>query len=159
MRTWLHDSSETYPEQEIAVLSRASVVASSAVEAHPVSHIFDQNRGPGGTQWVASEPGDQHLVIAFHQPVTIRRITVEIEECDVARNQEVQVSISSDGGRTYRELRRQEFTFSPDGATWECEDWAVEEFHVTHLRLFIRPDRGRQDLFAKLTSLVLADIK
>jgi hypothetical protein len=158
MRTWLHDSSETYPAQQIAVLGKATVVASSAAEEHPVSHVFDEHRGPGGTQWIASEPGEQTVGIAFHQPATIRRITVEVEERDVSRTQELQVSVSSDGGQTYRELRRQEFTFSPDGATWECEDWAVEEAHVTHLRLFIRPDKGRGDVFAKLTSLVLADI-
>jgi hypothetical protein len=158
MRTWLHDSSETYPEQQIAVLGKATIVASSAAERHPVSHIFDEHRGPGGTQWVASEPGEQTLVIAFHEPATLRRITVEIEEREVPRTQEMQVSISSDGGTTYRELRRQEFTFSPNGASWECEDWAVAELHVTHLRLFIRPDKGRHDVFAKLTSLVLADI-
>ena len=159
MRTWLHDSSATYPEREIAVLATATVVASSEVQGHPVSQIFDENRGPGGTQWIAGEPGDQTLNIAFHKPVTIRRITVEIEEREVARTQELQVSISSDGGQTYRELQRQEFNFSPDGATWQCEDWAVMASHVTHLRLFIRPDKGRQDVFAKLTSLVLADIE
>jgi hypothetical protein len=158
MRTWLHDSSETYPGQRIAVLATATVVASSEAEGHPVSHIFDEHRGPGGTQWIAGEPGEQTLIIAFHKPMIIRRISVEIEEREIPRTQELQVSISSDGGRTYRELRRQEFTFSPDGATWECEDWAVAELNVTNLRLLIRPDKGRQDMFAKLTSLVLADI-
>jgi hypothetical protein len=159
MRTWLHDSSETYPAREIALLAAATVTVSSEAEVHPVSQIFDEHRGPGGTQWIAGEPGEQQLVIAFHQPVTIRRITLEIEEREVPRTQEMQVSISSDGGATYREIRRQEFTFSPDGATWECEDWAVAELHVTHLKLFIRPDKGRQDVFAKVTSLVLADIE
>ena len=159
MRTWLHDSSKTYPEQEIDVLARADVTVSSEAPDHPVSHIFDAHRGPGGTQWVATESGDQHLVIAFHQPITIRRITVEIEEREAHRTQEMLASISSDGAMTYRDLRRQEFTFSPDGATWECEDWAVAEFHVTHLKLFVRPDKGRKDVFAKLISLVLADIE
>jgi F5/8 type C domain len=159
MRTWLHDSSETYPEHEIAVLDRATVVASSEADGHPVSHIFDEHRGPEGTQWIAGEPGEQTLLLSFHQPVTIRRITVEFEEREVQRTQEFQVSVSHDGGTRYRELRRQEFTFSPDGATWECEDWAVAEFHVTHVRLVIRPDKGRKDVVARLTSLVLADIE
>ena len=123
MRTWLHDSSATYPEREIAVLETATVVASSEAEGHPVSHVFDEHRGPGGTQWIAGEPGDQKLILAFQQPVTIRRITLEIEEHEVHRTQELQLSVSSDGGKTYRELRRQEFNFSPDGTTWECEDW------------------------------------
>ena len=61
MRTWLHDSSKTYPEQEIDVLARADVTVSSEAPDHPVSHIFDAHRGPGGTQWVATESGDQHL--------------------------------------------------------------------------------------------------
>ena len=159
MRTWLHDSSVTYPELEIAILETATVVASSEAEGHPVSHIFDEHRGPGGTQWIAGEPGDQKLILAFHKPVTIRRITLEIEEREVHRTQELQVSVSSDGGKTYRELRRQEFNFSPDGTTWECEDWAVAELNVTHVRLVIRPDKGRKEFLAKLTSFVLADIE
>ena len=84
---------------------------------------------------------------------------MKIEEREAHRTQEMLASISSDGAMTDRDLRRQEFTFSPDGATWECEDWAVAEFHVTQLKLFIRPDKGRKDVFAKLTSLVLADIE
>jgi hypothetical protein len=159
MRTWLHDSSATYPEREIAVLATATVVVSSEAEGHPVSHVFDEHRGPGGTQWIAGEPGDQKLILAFNKPVAIRRITLEIEEREVHRTQELQLSVSSDGGKTYRELRRQEFNFSPDGTTWECEDWAVAELNVTHVRLVIRPDKGRKELLAKLTSFVLADIE
>jgi hypothetical protein len=158
MRTRLHDSSEHYPEQRIPVLSKATVTVSSEAEGHPVAHIFDEKWGPGGTEWIAGEPGAQELVIAFHQPTTIRCMTVEIEEREVHRTQEIQVSVSNDGGQHYRELRRQEFTFNPDGATWECEDWVLEEYHITHIKMVIRPDKGRADLRARLTSLVLADI-
>lgn len=158
MRTWLHDSSKAYPEREIPVLSVATVLVRSEAEGHPIAHVFDETRGPGASQWIAAEPGDQKLIIAFHEPQTIRQVTMEIEEREVSRTQEVQLSVSSDGGKTYQELVRQEFNFSPDGATWECEDWAVGELNVTHLRLLIKPDKGRKDLFAKLTSLVLADV-
>ena len=159
MGTWVHDPSQTYPEHEIPVLSAATVVVSSEAEGHPVSHAFDAHRGPGGTQWMAGEPGDQKMIITFHQPVPIRRITVEIEEREIHRTQELQVSVSNDAAKTYRELRRQEFTFSPEGATWECEDWAVAESNVTHVKLVIRPDKGRQDVRAKLTSLVFANVQ
>ena len=47
--------------------------------------------------------------------------------------------------------------FSPEGTTWECEDWAINECDVTHVKLVIKPDKGRKDLFAKLTSLVLTE--
>ena len=157
MRTWLHDSSDAYSEREIPILSAATVVASSEADGHAIAHAFDDERGPGARQWVAAIPGDQTLIIAFHHPQTIRRVTLEVEEREAARTQEVQLCVSSDGGKTYRELRRQEFTFSPDGATWECEDWVVEEFKVTHVKLVIKPDKGRMDFIAKLTSLVLAD--
>lgn len=158
MRTWLHDSSHAYPEREIPVLSAATVLVSSEAEGHPLANVFDDKRGPGATQWIAAEPGDQKLIIAFHQPQTIRQVTLEIEEREVSRTQEVQLAVSSDGGETYRALLRQEFNFSPDGTTWECEDWTVAEFNVTHVKLVIKPDKGRKDLFAKLTSLVLADV-
>ena len=157
MRTWLHDSSEAYPEREISILSDATVSTTSEADGHPVALIFDDDRGPGAKQWVAAEPGDQTIIIAFHHAQTIRRVTLEVEEREAARTQEVQLCMSADGGQTYRELRRQEFTFSPDGATWECEDWAMAESNVTHVKLAIKPDKGRTDCIAKLTSLVLAD--
>lgn len=138
MRTWLHDSSHAYPEREIPVLAVATITVTSEADGHPITCVFDEERGPGASQWIAAEPGDQKLVIAFHQPQTIRQITMEIEEREVNRTQEVQLALSDDGGKTYRELLRQEFNFSPEGTTWECEDWAVEEVNVTHLTHTLR---------------------
>ena len=60
----------------------------------------------------------------------------------MARTQELQLAVSSDGGTTYREVIRQEYNFSPPGTTFEREDWAVPASGVTHLRLQIRPDKG-----------------
>jgi hypothetical protein len=67
----------------------------------------------------------------------------------------VQLAVSSDGGLTYRELVRQEFHFSPDGATWEDETWTVPQDQVTHVRLVIKPDKGRTDVYATLTTFGL----
>ena len=102
MRTWLHDSSHAYPEREIPVLAVATIIVTSEAEGHPITCVFDEERGPGASQWIAAEPGDQKLVIAFHQPQTIRQITMEIEEREVMRTQEVQLAVSHDGGKTYR---------------------------------------------------------
>lgn len=71
-------------------------------------------------------------------------------------NPGVQLASSKDGGITHRELVRQEFILSPDGTTWEHEDWTIRQDQVTHLRLLIKPDKRRMDLFAILTSLVLS---
>ena len=78
-------------------------------------------------------------MLAFDTPQTIRQIGLEVEEPEVARTQELQVSFSSDGGQTYRELLRQEYNFSPPGTTFEREEWSVTAERATHLRLSIRP--------------------
>jgi hypothetical protein len=82
-------------------------------------------------------------------------VSLEIEETQTDRTQELQLSVSSDGGQTYRELLRQEYTFSPGGATFEREEWALGGEAVTHLRLWIKPDKGGRPGRASLTSLAL----
>jgi hypothetical protein len=57
--------------------------------------------------------------------------------------------------RVYREVLRQEYNFSPTGATFEREDWEVPARGVTHLRLVIRPDKGGNLFRATITSLAL----
>lgn len=127
-------------------------VTSEAADA-PIDCAFDQSRGPGGSRWVAAVPGEQRLILAFDTPQTIRMISLEVEEPEVSRTQVLQVSVSSDGGQTYQELRRQEYTFSPPGTTFEREEWAVTVEEVTHLQLVITPDKGGQPCRATLTSL------
>jgi hypothetical protein len=85
----------------------------------------------------------------------IRRVALEVEETQVARTQELQLAISGDGGRTYHELLRQEYNFSPPGTTFEREDWAVSAEGVTHLRLVIRPNKGGRPCRATLSTLAL----
>ena len=63
--------------------------------------------------------------------------------------------MSCDGGQSYRELRRQEYNFSPPGATFEREDWTVLAEGVTHLQLWMKPDKGGKLYRATLTALVL----
>ena len=140
-------------DKDIAAL--ASVMVSSEAENHPIDNAFDRQRGPGGSRWVAEEPGDQTLIVAFDTRQTLRKVCLEVEEQDVSRGQEVQLAISCDDGQTYRELLRQEYNFSPDGATFEREEWAVNADGVTHVRLWIRPDKGGRPCRASLTSLVL----
>src|SRR2546428_6572665 len=100
-------------EKDIAAL--AIVLVSSETVEHPIDHVFDTQRGPGGTRWVAAEPGEQVLILAFDTAQTIRRVSLEIEELEVSRTQELELSVSSDCGQTYRELRRPEDTFSQIG--------------------------------------------
>jgi hypothetical protein len=140
---------------EIPVVATATIYVTSETPDHPVDYIFDSKRGPGGSRWVAQQPGEQMVMLGFDAPQTIRTVLLEIEEQQVSRTQEVTLLASFDGDQTRREILRQEFNFSPPGTTFERERWSVSLEHVTHLLLMIKPDKGRQDCFATITSLVL----
>jgi hypothetical protein len=73
----------------------------------------------------------------------------------VSRTQELQVAVSTDSGQTFQELRRQEYTFSPPGTTFEREEWAISVEGVTHLQIVIIPDKGGKPCRATLTTLAL----
>jgi hypothetical protein len=150
----LPEAPATMPGQ-IDVAAVATVRVTSEDPEHPVNHAFDGHRGPGGSRWVAGEPGDQTLILAFDAPQAIHRVALEVEETEVARTQELQLSVSTDGGRTYRELVRQEYNFSPPGTTFEREDWAVDSDAVSHIRLVIKPNKGGKPCRATITSLVV----
>lgn len=140
-------------EKDIAAL--ATVLVTSETPDHPVDHAFDDSRGPGGSRWVADAPGQQRLALVFDTPQTLRTLTLEIEELVTSRTQELAVTISRDGGRTYQELLRQEYNFSPPGTTFEREVWTLGAEGVTHLQLTIKPDKGCNPCYATLTSFIL----
>lgn len=145
-----HTSAE---ESEIPVASIATVFVTSEDPDHPIEHAFDSQRGPRGTRWVAEKTGDQTVIVAFDTPQHIGRVRLEVEERELSRTQELQLSVSTDGGETYREVCRQEFNFSPTGATFEREEWALSEATATHVKVWIRPDKGGGPCRATLTSL------
>jgi len=149
-------SSSTTPVADgLDVGAIATVLVTSELTGHPVENAFDGQRGPGSTRWVSETGGEQTLNLAFDAPQTIRTVDLEIEETEESRTQELQLAISLDGEKTYRELLRQEFHFSPGGSTFEREEWTINAEGVTHLRLQIKPDKGGRPCRASVTSLVL----
>ena len=143
-------------EAEITIRDVATVQVTSEEAHHPIDNAFDHHQRTGGSRWIADEPGEQTVTLLFDSPQTIRKVGLEVEELVVSRTQELSVSVSSDGGRTYRELWRQEFNFSPPGHEFEREVWSTSVEAVTHLRLEIKPDKGGRVGRATLTSLTLA---
>ena len=133
----------------------ATVLVTSESSEHPVDNLFDGRDGPGGSRWIASADGEQSVIVAFDAPQTIRAVGLETEEPHASRTQELCLSLSRDGGQTYRDVLRQEFTFSPGGSTFEREDWRVPADGVTHVRVAIRPDKGSAPGRATLTSLTI----
>ena len=140
-------------EKDIATL--ATVLVTSEDPDHPIDHVFDGQRGPRASRWIAGQPGEQQLILAFDAPQSIRKVVVEINEPDMSRTQEMDASVSTDGGRTYRELVRQEYTFSPPATSREHEEWSVNAEGVSHFRLRIQPDKGGKAYRATLTTLAL----
>jgi hypothetical protein len=133
----------------------ATVLVTSEAAEHPVDCLFDGHDGPGGTRWVAAVDGEQVLILAFDTPQIIQEVGLETEESQASRTQVLTLSLSQDGGRTYREILRQEFNFSPPGTTFERERWIVPAAMVSHLRVTIRPDKGGKLGRASLTSLTI----
>lgn len=140
---------------ELDIATIATVTITSEDPDYPVENVFDSRRGPGGSRWVAAASGEQTLILAFDTPQTVHQISLEVEEQEVSRTQELQLSISVDDGQTYRELLRQEYNFSPSGTTFEREKWSVNAEQVTHLRLWIKPDKANKPCRATLTALGL----
>ena len=109
-------------------------------------------RGPG---WRAGEGGTQRVRLLFHTPQRLRRIRLRFEEATAERTQEFVLRWSADGGRSFSDIVRQQYTFSPGGVTSEVEDLAVDLTGVTALELMILPDQ-RGEAFASLTEWRLA---
>ena len=61
-----------------------------------------------------------------------------------------------DGGRSFREIVRQQWNFSPPNTIREIEEYQVELSDVTVLELVIVPDRSRGVAHASLKSLRLS---
>ena len=133
----------------------ATVLVTSEDAEYPIDHVFDHHGGRGASRWIAEQSGEQTVILAFDVPQKILRVVVEVEETHIGRTQEMDVSISGDGGHTYRELVRQEYTFSPPGTTFEHEEWSVNAEDVSHFRLRIKPDKGDKVCRATLTTLLL----
>ena len=128
---------------EIDVAGCASIAYSSEDPAHPLENLFDGRSGPGVTRWMSARPDTiEHIVLEFDQPQTIARLVYEVEEAMRERTQELRVEVSEDGGRTYRQILVQEYTFSPRGATYQCQDQRFDLRRVTHLRLTIVPNKN-----------------
>jgi len=142
------------PALDIPIIATVTITSEEA--DHPIEHVFDGQRGPGTSRWRAAGPGEQCLIINFDMPQTLHQLVLDIEELDTARTQELLISVSLDGGRTYRDVVRQEYNFSPPGTTYERETWALNTDHITHLAIHITPDKGGRAGQATLTSVMLA---
>lgn len=152
MRKRLIDRSRFATREWLDLDSVAQVEISSEDPAHPIeSALTDHEDG-----WHAAESGEQVVRVLFDEPRELRVIELTFDECRAARTQEFLLRWSADGGRSYRDILRQQFTFSPPGTTRETERLTVNLREVTAVELTIVPDIGHGAVQASLRSLRMA---
>ena len=140
---------------ELDLHAHVRIYCSSEAPEHPIEHMLDGHSGRGATFWASERPDvTEEIVLEFDEPRRITHLAFEVEESNRERTQEVRAEYSSDGGVHYLGLFVQEYTFSPQGATFQCENLSFDRPPFTHLRLFITPNKQGSG-YASLTSLRL----
>ncbi len=143
----------TADQDWLKVEGLAEVEITSEDAAHPIESALVPGGGPG---WRAAGPGKQTIRLVFTAPQRLRRIKLVFEETRAERTQEYDLRWSADGGKSFREIVRQQWNFSPQGATTQTEDHRVELSGVTVLELNIIPDKSGGNAIAALAQLRLA---
>jgi hypothetical protein len=138
--------------QWIDVENLARTELSSEDGTHPIESTLGNGTGPG---WLADQPGPQTIRLIFDKAIQVRRVHLEFQEFQASRTQEFLLRWSSDHGRSYREIVRQQYNFNPPGTATEVEDYEVDLPGLTTLELTITPNIGRSDIRASLARLQL----
>jgi hypothetical protein len=106
--------------------------------------------------WHAADSGTQTIRLIFDRPQRLTRISLVFEEIETTRTQEFVLRWSQDGGRSFREIVRQQWNFNPPNSIREVGEYRVELSDVTVLELVIVPDISRGSARASLKSLRLS---
>jgi hypothetical protein len=133
----------------------AQVEITSEDSAFPIEGALAVDTGAANPGWRAAQPGEQLIRLQFDEPQQIRRILLRCEEHDRERTQEFVLRWSPDG-RTYTELLRQQWNFSPKTANTEVEDFKVDLKGVSILEQKITPDIRGGDARASVAAIRLA---
>jgi hypothetical protein len=131
----------------------AEVEITSEDPAHPIEAALLAGHSGG---WRAATPGKQTIRLLFNDPQPLRRIRLDFYEPDIERTQEYVLRWSHDNGQSFHDIVRQQWHFSPRGATAEKEDHRCNLPSITVLELSIIPDISGGLAVASLAQLRLA---
>ena len=135
---------------DLEALARVEVTSEDA--AHPIESAL---LTVGATGWRAESPGEQTVRLLFDAPQRLRRIRLLFREENEARTQEFSLRWSPTTENSWRDVVRQQYHFSPSGATEEIEEYQVELEDVSALELTIIPNLSGGS-YASLAQLRLA---
>lgn len=108
---------------------------------------------PAPSMWTADTPGEQLIDVRFQQPTNVRRIRIVSSETERSRTQEMTIWASLLRGERHREVLRQQFNFSPRGATLQVEDYSLELNDVSSIQVRIVPSIDGSPAIACVTEL------
>ena len=128
----------------------ARVEITSEDPAHTIESALVPGNGDG---WRAAGPGPQKVRVFFDEPQRIRRVRLVFEEAHAERTQEFALSWIPAGEKAGQFLVRQQYTFSPGGATREVEEYVFDLQGAAAIELEIVPDISKGEAVASLVSL------
>jgi hypothetical protein len=131
----------------------ARVEVTSEDPAQPIESALVPGEESG---WRAALPGEQTIRLVFDRPQRVSRMWLLFIEPDTTRTQEFVLRWSPDGGRSFREILRQQWNFGPPETIREAEDYRVQLDGVTVLELVIVPDKSGGEARASLAQWRLA---
>jgi hypothetical protein len=140
-------------EDWLDVENTAQAELTSEDASHPIESALKPGAGSG---WRASEPGQQTVRLLFDKPLRVKRVHLSFHEDEQPRTQEFLLRWSSDGGRSCREIVRQQYNFSPPDNAREIEDYVVDLVGLTVLEISISPDISGGCARASIAELRLA---
>ena len=105
--------------------------------------------------WRALEPGEQIIRLVFIDPHNIKTVMLNFDESNVERTQEYVLCWSNEDGVKH-EILKQQWNFSPMGATKQIESHHVNLSNVKVLELSILPDISGGDALATLQAMRIA---
>ena len=149
----LGQETESASDDWLDLENLADVEVTSEDAAHPIESALLPTQGSG---WRAAVPGKQTIRLLFSRPQSLKRICLDYVEPVGRRTQEYVLRWSADGGQSYREIVRQQWNFSPEGAISETEEHLVNLPAVSALELSIIPDISGGNAIASLARLRLA---
>jgi hypothetical protein len=132
-------------------------IAPGEVTSEDAAYPIESALVPGEESgWRAAQPGEQTIRLIFDRPQRLSRMWLLFIEPDTTRTQEFVLRWSPDGGRSFREILRQQWNFGPPDTIREAEDYRVELAGVTVLQLAITPDKSGGEARASLAQWRLA---
>ena len=128
---------EQRSEQEWLELEQVAKVEVTSEDPYfPIESALASGKGPG---WHAAQKGQQIIRIILDRPRPLRRIRLEFSETEIERTREFTLRWSAESGGPFKDIVRQQWSFSPHGWTNEREDHQVNLDSVSVLELALKP--------------------